>query len=71
VLGDPDRDQVYAAVNEVRTELGREIQVTIRPADWIEHGEGSFDDTVMARPMVSVLNREHQDKTSAAAITGR
>ena len=71
VLGDPDRDQVYAAVNEVRTELGREVQVTIHPADWIEHGEGSFDDTVMARQMVSVLNREHQDKTSAAAITGR
>jgi len=71
VLGDPDGDQVYAAVNEVSTELGREVQVTIRPSDWIEHGAGSFHDTVLARPLVSVLNRERQPTTSVAATTAR
>jgi predicted nucleotidyltransferase len=71
VLGDPDRDQVYAAVNEVSTELGRQVQATIRPADWLESGEGSFHDTVVSRPIVSVLSRGPQEQTSTAAATAR
>jgi DNA-binding Lrp family transcriptional regulator len=55
VLGEPDRDQLYAAVSEVAEVVGREIQAQIRPAGWLETGTGSFHDTLVARPMVEVL----------------
>ena len=54
VLGDPDRDQLYAAIGAVEPQLGRPVQVTIREADWLASGEGSFHDTVVSRPMVPV-----------------
>jgi len=54
VLGDPDRDEVYAAVAPAEDRLGRPIQVTIRPADWLEHGRGSFHAMVTARPMIAI-----------------
>lgn len=52
VLGAPDRDAVYDAVHIAERRLGREIQVTIRDAGWLEQGSGSFHDTVMSRPML-------------------
>lgn len=55
VLGDPDRDAVYAAAYEVGLEVGREVQVQIRAARWLDEGTGSFHDTVVGRPMVQVL----------------
>ncbi len=54
VLGAPDRDELYAAVEAVEPRLGRPVQVTIRDADWLEAGEGSFHDTVTSRPMVPI-----------------
>jgi hypothetical protein len=33
VLGNPDRDEVYAAVSAVEPRLGRPVEVTIRGAD--------------------------------------
>lgn len=54
VLGDPDRDQLYEAVGAVEPRLGRRVQVTIRDADWLERGEGSFHATVTSRPMVPI-----------------
>lgn len=52
VLGTPDRDALYDAVHVAERRLGREVQVTIREADWLEQGSGSFHDTVMSRPML-------------------
>lgn len=54
VLGEPDRDRLYAAIERVEPRLGRPVQVTIRDADWLDEGEGSFHDTVTSRPMVPI-----------------
>jgi predicted nucleotidyltransferase len=54
VLGNPDRDAVYAAASEAERRLGRAVQVTIRSADWLATGSGTFHDTVVGRPMVPV-----------------
>lgn len=54
VLGEPDRDQLYAAIEAVEPHVGRPVQVTIRDADWLADGEGSFHDTVLSRPMVPI-----------------
>jgi DNA-binding transcriptional ArsR family regulator len=52
VLGTPDRDALYDAVHVAERRLGREVQVTVRDAGWLEQGSGSFHDTVMSRPML-------------------
>lgn len=54
VLGEPDRDELYAAIEAVEPRLGRPVQVTIGDASWLEEGEGSFHDTVLSRPMVPI-----------------
>ena len=54
VLGGPDRDKVYAATSVGERRLGRPVQVTIRSADWLADGSGTFHDTVTGRPMVPV-----------------
>lgn len=54
VLGRPDRDEVYAAASTAEHRLGRSVQVTIRPSDWLATGTGTFHDTVAGRPMVPV-----------------
>jgi predicted nucleotidyltransferase len=52
VLGNPDRDDVYAAASAAELRLGRDVQVTIRAADWLRDGSGTFHDTVTSRPML-------------------
>ena len=52
VLGNPNREEVYAAASSVEGRLGRPLQVTIRSADWLADGSGTFHDTVASRPMV-------------------
>ena len=54
VLGRPDRDEVYAAASSAERRLGRAVQVTIRSADWLTEGSGTFHDTVAGRSMVRV-----------------
>lgn len=54
VLGEPDRDELYARIDRAAERLGRQVQVTIREADWLAAGEGSFHDTVVSRPMVPI-----------------
>ncbi|HTO01334.1 MAG TPA: hypothetical protein VL068_11725 [Microthrixaceae bacterium] len=55
VMGDVDRDELYAAMHAVSEAIGREVQTQIRPAGWIKGGSGSFHETIVARPMVKVL----------------
>lgn len=52
ILGEPDRDALYAALRVAEQRLGRPIEVTIRKSGWLESGVGSFHDTVAARPLV-------------------
>jgi DNA-binding transcriptional ArsR family regulator len=54
VLGSPERDELYAALGPAEERLGRPVQVTIRAADWLAKGEGTFHDTVTSRPMVTI-----------------
>jgi predicted nucleotidyltransferase len=54
VLGEPDRDELYAQIDRAAQRLGRQVQVTIREADWLAAGEGTFHDTVVSRPMVPI-----------------
>lgn len=52
VLGAPDRNVLYDALDVAQRRLGREVQVTIRERGWIEHGNDSFHNTVVGRPML-------------------
>ncbi len=54
VLGEPDRDHLYDRVEPLSERLGRPVQVTIRSADWLDTGEGSFHDTLAGRPMMGI-----------------
>jgi DNA-binding transcriptional ArsR family regulator len=55
VLGNPDRDQLYAALETAERRLGRPVQVTIRDQDWLTAGSGSFHDNVTSRPLYPLL----------------
>ncbi len=55
ILGDPDREPVYAAAAVAEQRLGRPVEISIRPADWLQQGTGSFHDTVTSRPLVLVV----------------
>jgi DNA-binding transcriptional ArsR family regulator len=52
ILGDPDRDQLYTALSDAETRLGRPVQATLREPGWLESGTGAFHDTLTSRPMV-------------------
>lgn len=54
VLGDPDRDEVFARIRPVEERLGRPVQLTFRSTRWLDEGEGAFHDTVVGRPMVGI-----------------
>jgi len=54
ILGTPDRDQLYGALDSVEKRLGRPVQATIRDPDWLETGSGAFHETVVSRPMVEI-----------------
>jgi DNA-binding transcriptional ArsR family regulator len=52
ILGEPDRDRLYAALSDAEERLGRPVQATIRGADWLGTGSGAFHDTVTSRPLL-------------------
>jgi len=52
ILGEPDRDQLYAALSDAEERLGRPVQATIRGANWLARGSGGFHDTVTGRPLL-------------------
>ena len=52
ILGEPDRDQLYDALGAAEKRLGRPVEATIRDADWLDAGSGSFHDTVTSRPLL-------------------
>ena len=54
MLGDPDREVLYPAVDRAGQDLNRQVQVQIRPAGWLKDGEGSFHETVVGRPMLRI-----------------
>jgi predicted nucleotidyltransferase len=54
VLGEPDREQLYAALSAAEERLARPVQATIRNRAWLESGSGAFHDTVTSRPMLKL-----------------
>lgn len=54
VLGEPDRDQLYAALSDAEERLGRPVQATIRDTDWLDKGSGAFHDTVTSRSLLQL-----------------
>lgn len=60
VIGRPDRDEVDEAAQRAGSRLGREVNVTIRSAQWWHEGADSFHREVTRRPIVTVLDRAGQ-----------
>lgn len=54
ILGEPDRDQIYAALSTAEQRLALPVQATIRDAAWLKSGSGSFHDTITSRPLVEL-----------------
>ena len=54
ILGEPDRDQLYAALSTAEERLARPVQATIRDRAWLESGTGAFHDTITSRPMAKL-----------------
>jgi DNA-binding transcriptional ArsR family regulator len=54
VLGEPDRDQLYAALSTAEQRLARPVQATIRDSAWLESGSGAFHDTITSRPLLGL-----------------
>ena len=54
VLGRPNRDALYDALNAAERRLGRQVEATIRDRDWLRTGSGSFHHTVTGRPMLKL-----------------
>jgi DNA-binding transcriptional ArsR family regulator len=54
ILGEPNRDELYAALSAVEERLGRPVQATIRTPARLASGTGSFHDTVTGRPMIEL-----------------
>jgi DNA-binding transcriptional ArsR family regulator len=54
ILGEPDRDQLYAALSTAEQRLARPVQATIRDPAWLESGSGSFHDTITSRPLLEL-----------------
>lgn len=67
VLGIPDRDALYAALSTAEERLGRPVQVTIRPSDWLVNGTGNFHATVTQRPLVAIEPTRDQMETNSLA----
>jgi DNA-binding transcriptional ArsR family regulator len=67
--GIADIDAVYATASSAERQLGRPVQVTIRSADWLTEGTGTFHDTVAGRPMVpiAVTRTDREDRSPVGA----
>jgi predicted nucleotidyltransferase len=56
VIGAPDRDDLDEAAQRAGSRLAREVNVTIRSAQWWHEGQDSFHREVTKRPVITVLD---------------
>jgi DNA-binding transcriptional ArsR family regulator len=54
ILGEPDRDELFAALGAAEQRLGRPVEATIRDAGWLDAGSGPFHETVTSRPLLEL-----------------
>jgi hypothetical protein len=45
----------YDALSAAEKRLTRPVQATIRSADWLDGGSGSFHDTITSRPLLELF----------------
>lgn len=57
VIGTPDRDALDDAAQRAGTRLAREVNVTIRSADWWRSGDDGFHSEITRRPLTEILVR--------------
>jgi predicted nucleotidyltransferase len=54
VIGRPDRDALDDAAQRASSRLAREVNVTVRSADWWETSDDAFHQEITRRPLVPV-----------------
>jgi len=57
VIGEPDRDTLDDAAQRAGERLAREVNVTVRSAQWWEHGTDGFHVEIRRRPLVPVFGQ--------------
>lgn len=55
VIGEPDRDELDAAITEAERRLARPVQATIRRRSWWDTGDDSFRKEIAKRPLVELV----------------
>lgn len=55
VIGRPDRDDLDEAAQRAGSRLGREVNVTIRSAQWWRDGGDGFHTEITRRPLIQLL----------------
>ncbi len=58
VIGAPDRDALDNAAQRAGARLAREVNVTIRSADWWRSGDDGFHSEILRRPLVQISGDE-------------
>jgi predicted nucleotidyltransferase len=58
VIGTPDRDALDDAAQRAGARLAREVNVTIRSADWWRSGDDGFHTEITRRPLVQISGSE-------------
>jgi hypothetical protein len=58
VIGTPDRDVLDDAAQRAGARLAREVNVTIRSADWWRSGDDGFHTEITRRPLVQISGNE-------------
>jgi predicted nucleotidyltransferase len=58
VIGAPDRDALDDAAQRAGARLAREVNVTIRSADWWRSGDDGFHSEITRRPLVQISGDE-------------
>jgi len=56
VIGAPDRDDLDEAAQRAGSRLAREVNVTVRSAQWWHEGQDSFHREVTRRPLITVFD---------------
>lgn len=62
VIGTPDRDALDSAVETAEARLARDVNITVRSAEWWRGGDDAFHRDVQARPHVAL----HQNPAEMA-----
>jgi predicted nucleotidyltransferase len=57
VIGEPDRGTLDDAAQRAGERLAREVNVTVRSAQWWEHGTDGFHVEIRRRPLVPVFGQ--------------